>query len=211
MLSQAGYAVTCADDGFAGLDLLDRYPFDLLILDIMMKKMNGIEMLKRMRANPALKTLPVLMLSARADKRTITLAATLGAMDYMVKPPERDQILHKIETILGSRPRFAEVDISENSSKSLGALNVQVRLVSIGESGMCFFSPTPLPQGTKQRIQSPLFQEIGIESPQMHVVFCQKDEDQYLIFVNFIGMNPATVAKIREWVINAAFKGRVVA
>jgi len=70
MLSQSGYVVTTVEDGFDALDMLHKYPFDLLVLDIMMKQMNGLELLKRIKAQPETKDIPVMMLSSRDEKKS---------------------------------------------------------------------------------------------------------------------------------------------
>src|SRR5512135_791285 len=117
MLTQAGYVVTCAENGFAALEDLYNYPFDLLLLDIMMTKMNGLDLLKRIKAQEETKDIPVIMVSARHDQKIITRAIQAGALDYIIKPPARDVTLRKIETALGGRPRFAEVNVDMTSPK----------------------------------------------------------------------------------------------
>lgn len=90
-LADAGFDVLQAVDGEDGLDVLGRERVDLVITDINMPKMDGYEVIRRVRADPAYLTLPVLVLTTEgeADKRAIAKAA--GATGWMVKPfdPER--------------------------------------------------------------------------------------------------------------------------
>lgn len=211
MLNQAGYIVTCVNEGFAALDLLNRYAFDLLILDIMMNQMNGIDLLKRIKAQPQSKDIPVIMLSARDDKLIITRAIQSGAADYVVKPPQRDMFLKKIENILGGRPRFAEVNLAKGTDKAQCEFIFNANIISIGEAGMTFASPLPLEVDSLQIINAPIFSQVGIESRTFKVLHCQAEKDHYVVYVNYLGLKPKEVEKVRDWVITNALKGRTVA
>lgn len=75
-----------AEDGVAGLNKLRGGNFDFVVSDWNMPNMTGIEMLQAIRADPALKHLPVLMVTAEAKKENIIAAAQAGASGYVVKP-----------------------------------------------------------------------------------------------------------------------------
>ncbi|MDD5241189.1 MAG: chemotaxis response regulator CheY [Sulfuricella sp.] len=75
-----------AEDGVAGLNKLRSGNFDFVVSDWNMPNMTGIEMLQAIRADPALKHLPVLMVTAEAKKENIIAAAQAGANGYVVKP-----------------------------------------------------------------------------------------------------------------------------
>lgn len=211
MLTQAGYVVTTAEDGFDALELLYKYAFDLVILDIMMSKMNGLELLKRIKSQPETQSLPIMMLSSRDDQKIITKALQMGAADYMIRPPDRDVMLRKLETILGGRPRFAEVYIDQGSPLSECSMIMEGRILSMGESGMTFSSPLPLAVGANQKLDSPLFEQMKLNPPPFRVVHCQPEKSGYVIYVNFHNLKLEDVKRIREWVISRAFKGRTVA
>lgn len=211
ILTQAGYIVTCVSDGFEALDYLERYPFDFIILDIMMTKMNGLELLKRIKSQPNTKDLPVMMLSARDEQKVVERARAMGADDYMVKPPQREGLLKKVEVLLGGRPRFAEMNLPSTSEKAKCQFIFEGRLLSIGESGMTFTSPIPLDVNQIQHIASPLFQEIGLIEPKLRVVHCQKVKDAFIVYVNFVGLKSREVRAVREWVIENVLKGRKIA
>jgi len=85
-LQQAGYQVTEAGDGSEGLRRLRRDPFDLLITDWNMAGMDGIELLKAVRADANLCKLPVLMVTADGKRENILTAVQAGATGYIVKP-----------------------------------------------------------------------------------------------------------------------------
>ncbi|MYN11626.1 chemotaxis protein CheY [Pusillimonas sp. TS35] len=75
-----------AEDGAQGLEKLRNGNFDFVVSDWNMPNMDGLEMLKHIRADPALKALPVLMVTAEAKKENIIAAAQAGANGYVVKP-----------------------------------------------------------------------------------------------------------------------------
>ena len=89
-----------AEDGVAGLALLRAQKFDFVITDINMPNMNGFELLKAIKADTALKHLPVLMVTAEARKEDIVLAAQSGAAGYIVKPFTKATLEEKIQKIV---------------------------------------------------------------------------------------------------------------
>lgn len=90
-LADAGFDVLQAVDGEDGLSVLSRERVDLVITDINMPKMDGYEVIRRVRANPAYQKLPVLVLTTEAEVDKRTIAKEAGATGWMVKPfdPER--------------------------------------------------------------------------------------------------------------------------
>ena len=88
-----------AEDGTAALALLTAQKFDFVISDIDMPNMNGFELLKAIKSDPALKHLPVLMVAAEARKEDIVQAAQGGAAGYIVKPFTRATLEDKIHKI----------------------------------------------------------------------------------------------------------------
>ncbi|GAB4430297.1 MAG: response regulator transcription factor [Chloroflexi bacterium OHK40] len=100
-LSYEGYTVTVAADGPAGLAAAREAPPDLVVLDIMMPGLNGLEVLRRLRAADA--TLPVLMLTARDTPAEQVQGLETGADDYMVKPFSFEVLLAHIRALLRRR------------------------------------------------------------------------------------------------------------
>jgi two-component system alkaline phosphatase synthesis response regulator PhoP len=97
-LRHEGYAVEAAEDGEAGLRRATREPFELVILDLMLPKRSGFEVLREMRRRGV--QTPTLLLTARAQLLDKVLGFKLGADDYMVKPFEVDELLARIEARL---------------------------------------------------------------------------------------------------------------
>jgi two-component system chemotaxis response regulator CheY len=92
--------VTEAEDGAAALELLRGQRFDFVVSDINMPNMNGFELLKAIKAEEALRHLPVLMVTAEARKEDIVLAAQSGAAGYIVKPFSKATLEEKVQRIL---------------------------------------------------------------------------------------------------------------
>ncbi len=89
-----------AEDGQAALAALKGSKFDFVVCDINMPNMNGFEFLKAVKADDALKHIPVLMVTAEARKEDIVLAAQSGAAGYIVKPFTKATLEEKVGKIL---------------------------------------------------------------------------------------------------------------
>jgi two-component system, chemotaxis family, chemotaxis protein CheY len=89
-----------AEDGVAALAMLRSQKFDIVISDINMPNMNGFELLKAIKADDALKHLPVLMVTAEARKEDIVLAAQSGAAGYIVKPFTKATLEDKLSKVV---------------------------------------------------------------------------------------------------------------
>jgi two-component system chemotaxis response regulator CheY len=101
ILDQLGYReVEEADDGDSALEKLRGTRFDLVIADWNMPRMNGLDLVKAIRADEELKTIPVLMVTAEASKENIIEAVKSGASGYVVKPFSSDVLKEKIEKVL---------------------------------------------------------------------------------------------------------------
>ena len=92
--------VTVAGDGRAGLDLLARGRFDVVLLDIMLPGMDGLEVCRRIRALPAIGQVPILMLTARGEDVDRIVGLELGADDYLGKPFNPRELLARIRAVL---------------------------------------------------------------------------------------------------------------
>jgi two-component system, chemotaxis family, chemotaxis protein CheY len=104
LLHDLGYAnVTEADDGNTALPMLKQGGFDFLITDWNMPGMAGLDLLKAVRADAALKKMPVLMLTAEAKREQIVEAAQAGVNGYVIKPFTAATLKEKIDKILESR------------------------------------------------------------------------------------------------------------
>jgi two-component system, OmpR family, phosphate regulon response regulator OmpR len=110
-LGAAGFRVSIANAGEAGLALLAREPFDALVLDLMLPGIDGLEVCRRLRAlSGTAAGLPVLMLTARGDAADRVVGLELGADDYLPKPFEPRELLARLRAIL-RRGRSVAADV----------------------------------------------------------------------------------------------------
>ena len=101
-LGRAGFAVTIAGKGAAGIALEARETYDALILDLMLPDMDGLDVCRRIRARAQT---PILMLTARGDAMDRVVGLEMGADDYLPKPFEPRELLARLKSILRRRHR----------------------------------------------------------------------------------------------------------
>ena len=101
LLKEIGHTnVEEAEDGQVALAKLRAGAFDFVVSDLNMPNMNGFELLRQVRADPKLKSLPVLLVTAEAKKEDIVTAAQIGASGYIVKPFTKATLEEKLGKIL---------------------------------------------------------------------------------------------------------------
>jgi len=104
-LKYEGYCAYLCHDGREGLDKATKEVFDLIILDVMLPSLNGMEVLRRLRQVSAV---PVIMLTAKDEVMDKVMGLDIGADDYMTKPFAIEELLARIRTALKKTPVFKE-------------------------------------------------------------------------------------------------------
>jgi DNA-binding response OmpR family regulator len=102
-LERSGYAVVQARDGEEALRLASEAGPDLAILDVMMPKLDGYEVTRRLRGDDATSRLPVILLTARSQEADVSRGFEAGADDYIRKPFSPDELRARVQAILGRR------------------------------------------------------------------------------------------------------------
>lgn len=102
-LSARGYIVATANDGAAGLECANALHPDLIVLDMMMPVLDGRSVLQRLREDPSLARVPVMVLTARSREEDIVDMLQLGASDYLVKPFSPEELAARIGRLVPSR------------------------------------------------------------------------------------------------------------
>lgn len=100
MLERGGFNVLKAQDATVALSLLEQGTPDLIILDVMMPGMNGIELCRAIRKRPETQTTPIVILSARGDAESVMQGMEAGANDYLPKPILHHDLVAKVRAIL---------------------------------------------------------------------------------------------------------------
>lgn len=124
-LEQAGFSVSSAFDGEEGLQSCIKEEPDLLVLDLMLPKMDGIEVCKELRQRKIM--VPILMLTAKDDEFDKVLGLELGADDYMTKPFSPREVVARVKAILRrsqSQVEADEKDPTESDQVMIGNLKV---------------------------------------------------------------------------------------
>jgi DNA-binding response OmpR family regulator len=102
-LERSGYTVLQARDGEEALALAAEHRPDLAVLDVMMPKMDGIELTRRLRAEPATSRMPIILLTARVQDADVQEGFDAGADDYLRKPFSPQELRARVQAILGRR------------------------------------------------------------------------------------------------------------
>ncbi|CAK0744099.1 two-component system, chemotaxis family, chemotaxis protein CheY [Azospirillaceae bacterium] len=99
-LESAGYEVFAATDGMDALERLKTTEVDLVITDLNMPRLTGIELIKKLRAMPAFKFMPVVMLTTESEEGMKAQGRAAGATGWIVKPFKQDQLLAVVKKLL---------------------------------------------------------------------------------------------------------------
>ncbi|MFI5792313.1 response regulator transcription factor [Streptomyces sp. NPDC051677] len=126
-LEHEGHAVTVVEDGRAALEAVRHREPDLVVLDVMMPRADGLDVVRILRAES--REVPVLMLTARSTEDDLLLGLDLGADDYMTKPFSPRELVARIRTLLrrnkrSSAPEPVPAPVEEDDALSVGTLRV---------------------------------------------------------------------------------------
>jgi DNA-binding response OmpR family regulator len=127
-LERAGYQVVVADDGQAALEALERQPPDLVVLDLMLPEVDGLEITRRLRATG---DIPIIMLTARREETDRILGLEMGADDYVVKPFSPRELVSRVNAVLrrtrGSMPKKDDLALAFDGLR----IDPRTRLVEV--------------------------------------------------------------------------------
>ena len=110
VLGGAGYEVLVEMDGISGIEQVESNPPDLILLDVMMPKIDGFETCRRLQANPSAKDIPIIFITALTEPEEKVKGLNLGAVDYITKPFEQQEVLARISLHLKLRKLNVELD-----------------------------------------------------------------------------------------------------
>ncbi len=138
-LEKNNFSVLTAGDGEAALIDIRRLHPDLIILDWMLPKMEGIEVCKKVRQDPTLAKTPIIMLSAKSEEFDKVLALELGADDYLSKPFSPRELVARVKAILRRSVGAVEPVTKKEDHLTLGALTIDTATYEVQ------LNATPLP------------------------------------------------------------------
>jgi two-component system phosphate regulon response regulator PhoB len=135
-LVNEGFQVSAAFDGGTGLSTLKKTPPDLLLLDLMLPKLSGLDICREVRRDDSLNRLPILMLTARGDEADRVVGLEMGADDYVTKPFSPRELLARVKALL----RRAEPPADAPRTIEVGKLSIDPASYRVSHSG----KPVPL-------------------------------------------------------------------
>ncbi len=145
LLHKAGYSVLTAEDGVEGLTLARQERPDLVISDVSMPRMNGLEFCREIRADSELKTVPILLVSARQkDTESAVAGLRAGADDYLEIPFDSARLVAKVSRLLErSRLEASYRDLVERASDMIFTQDLSGKLTSMNLAGQRFLGRHP--------------------------------------------------------------------
>ena len=117
ILREAGYKVRAVTSGKAALTYLERHQPDLVILDIKMGDMNGLELCRRIKSDEMTAKLPVIFFSSDSSSETIRRGFEAGCCDYVVKPFIKEEYLARVKTHIEIARKAAELENANSELK----------------------------------------------------------------------------------------------
>ncbi len=130
-LANEGFQVSAAHDGSTGLSTLKKTPPDLLLLDLMLPKLSGLEICREVRRDDSLNRLPILMLTARGEEADRVVGLEMGADDYVTKPFSPRELLARVKALL----RRAEPPTDTPRVIEIGKLAIDPASYRVSHSG----------------------------------------------------------------------------
>ena len=130
-LVNEGFQVSGANDGVTGLSTLKKSPPDLLLLDLMLPKLSGLDICREVRKDESLNRLPILMLTARGDEADRVVGLEMGADDYVTKPFSPRELIARVKALL----RRAEPAVDTPRTIEIGKLSIDPASYRVSYSG----------------------------------------------------------------------------
>lgn len=126
ILQTRSYNITFAKSGASALEKVESIDFDLILLDVMMPEMDGFEVCEKLKANEKTKDIPVIFVTARSETENVVKGFELGAVDYVTKPFQTEELLARVKTHIDIRAKLEEkknIEARLNSSEDIAASN----------------------------------------------------------------------------------------
>lgn len=131
-LERAGFRVLSAGDGVAGLRMARTEHPNLVVLDLMLPGMDGLDIVRALREDPATRTLPVIMLTARVEEADMLIGLELGADDYVTKPFSPRALVARVRAVLRRSEGEPQTGVLLHSGDLI--IDMQRRSVKLGNT-----------------------------------------------------------------------------
>jgi two-component system cell cycle response regulator len=210
-ITKLGYRVSLAEDGRQALEKLQHEPIDLVLLDVQMPEMDGYEVLEHLKADPRLRDIPVIMISAVDELESVVKCIELGAQDYLPKPfnpvllrarltaclerkLRRDQEIDYLQQV--GRVTAAAAAIKANTFQPESLDEVAQRTDELGELALVFQEMARQVYAREQHLQRQV-QQLRIEIDQARKASEVADITESDYFQHLLGKADALRNRIR--------------
>ncbi len=200
LLEIAGFQVIEADSGESALYALAKTPdVDLIILDWMMPGMNGEEVLKELQAQ--FEGIPVLMLSAKTGEQDILKALESGAIDYILKPLDKDHFIFKVRGLLKGNSESFRKHAARRKNVNFNATS-PMTITGVSSKEIRLESNFPIPVDSTFIVHSDmLLRMFDIHNDirfTCKATSCEKDDKKYIVSCVFINLSPNIAQQIED-------------
>lgn len=179
ILSLSGFKVIAAETGLKGLRLAKMNLPDLILCDIMMPELDGLQLIKALREESSTVTIPVIFLTAKADAIDVRCGMTLGADDYLTKPFEISQLLSAIETRLQRQEALNQQVMKERQRTMQFRQEAQQSQQKFEKSQQITELKTDLLAQLSQKLRDPI-SNINMAIHMLKTATSEQERDRYL-------------------------------
>jgi signal transduction histidine kinase/class 3 adenylate cyclase len=216
------YRIVLAKDGIEGLEHAKTFHPDLILTDLMMPRMSGHDLLKAVRADDALRSTPVVLLTAQAGTEARLESLKAGADDYIAKPFDENEVLARVTNLIRLRTQereliklreekltrflpaeLSEMILSDRADEVLKSHRVEITVVFIDLRGFTAFAETAEPEEVMEVLQE-YHAEMGRVISDHHGVIEQFSGDAIMVFLN----DPVPVPNHAEQAVRMAIAMR---
>lgn len=206
ILQTKGHHVTSVANAHDAHEKLENFTFDLIITDIMMPGgVTGFDLTTNIRKSERHANTPVITITGRRESRDVERALAAGTDDYIVKPIDPDILLSKVDSLLAKAPARSQ-NFQSTSVTATAAWDITTDLIGISEVGITIRSELSAAVGAKVKIQSDLFEEIGMTIPIFRVVSSRptvhEGNNQFITELHFVGVSEKSLQPLRLWIRN---------
>lgn len=198
LLIKKGFDVCQASDAYNALELMDKDKYDLVILDWMMPKINGLEILRTIRSNPALKLIPAIFVTSKNEAKDIKKAIDQGITDYLIKPLDPMILESKIAKILKREDGWKMSPLFDRE-ESNSIIKTRVQILGISEIAIQFRCNANLRPYEILQLDSDTLKNIGISEVQIRIHECHAEQNGFVALGILIGLKESELKAIRQY------------
>lgn len=199
ILEAAGAKITTAETIKTGVAALQKKLPHLILLDINLPDANGLDFMEVRKKLESLKSIPIMVVSAKNDRETVMKSLKLGAVDYLTKPITRFTLITKVERIVKSYKQQPLSHTFENPRDAM--ISLPATLIKMGEKDAMVECAAKLTGDTRIELKARVFEALGVEK-----IICKiNSKPSHLIIdhlftstINFFGLSNINFKKIQE-------------